>query len=95
MQSKGEDGAVGRKTWAAAGSIHLKDTGMNVKEALGTQVELTSAFFYHAIWRCTRHVCLALHYALCIANLAMHGALCICVFRVRVLTVRGYGCCFS
>jgi hypothetical protein len=94
MQSKGEDGAVGRKTWAAAGSIHLKDTGMNVKEALGTQVELTSAFFFNpAIW--VRHVCLALHYALCIANLAMHDALCLCVFRVRVLTVTGYGCCFS
>ena len=63
MQSKGEDGAVGRKTWAAAGSIHLKDTGMNVKEALGTQVELTSAFFITqsgdalamCIWRCTNH----------------------------------------
>ena len=64
MQSKGEDGAVGRKTWAAAGSIHLKDTGMNVKEALGTQVELTSAFFFitlsgdalaMCVWRCTMH----------------------------------------
>jgi hypothetical protein len=72
MQSKGEDGAVGRKTWAAAGSIHLKDTGMNVKEALGTQVELTSAFLSR--------------------NLAMHYA---CIFRFRVLTVTGHGCCCS